>query len=128
MTILKKQSLLILIVNYISKQETAVTVNVIRAIAEKLMAKEMDTRNHEHCKGKRRMSIYERSKKMKQLSLEDINLDMIPINVLQDVDKRIADWRAAGGKDSDAYIQNQLRYLKRVELMANNATDTLTYF
>ena len=65
---------------------------------------------------------------MKQLSLEDINLDMIPINVLQDVDKRIADWRAAGGKDSDAYIQNQLRYLKRVELMANNATDTLTYF
>ena len=70
------------------------------------------------------MSIYERSKKMKQLSLED----MIPINVLQDVDKRIADWRAAGGKDSDAYIQNQLRYLKRVELMANNATDTLTYF
>ena len=52
---------------------------------------------------------------MKQLSLEDINLDMIPINVLQDVDKRIADWRAAGGKDSDAYIQNQLRYLKRVD-------------
>lgn len=71
---------------------------------------------------------------MKQLSLEDINLDMIPINILQDVDKRIADWRAAGGKDSDAYIQNELRYLKqvelikRVELMANNAADTLTYF
>ena len=59
---------------------------------------------------------------------EDINLDIIPIKVLQDVDRRIADWRAAGGKDSDAYIQNQLRYLKRVELMANNATDTLTYF
>lgn len=33
------------------------------------------------------MSIYERSKKMEQISLEDINLDMIPINVLQDVDK-----------------------------------------
>lgn len=65
---------------------------------------------------------------MKQLSIEDINLDIIPINVLQDVDKRIADWRATGGKDSDTYIQNQLRYLKRVELMANNATDTLTYF
>lgn len=31
---------------------------------------------------------------MKQLSLEDINLDMIPINVLQDVDKRISDWRS----------------------------------
>lgn len=58
---------------------------------------------------------------MKQLSLEDINLDMIPIKVLQDVDKRIADWRAAGGKDSDAYIQNQLRYLKRVEKAVNTA-------
>lgn len=35
---------------------------------------------------------------MKQLSLEDINLDMIPINVLQDVDKRISDWRSMGGQ------------------------------
>lgn len=71
---------------------------------------------------------------MKQLSLEDINLDIIPIEVLIDVDKRITDWKAAGGKDSDAYIQNELRYLKqvelikRVELMANNAADTITYF
>ena len=58
---------------------------------------------------------------MKQLSLEDINLDMIPINVLQDVNKRIADWRAAGGKDSDTYIQNQLRYLKQIEKAVNTA-------
>ena len=65
---------------------------------------------------------------MEQISLEDINLDIIPIKVLQDVDRRIADWRSMGGKDSDPYIQQQLRYLKRVELMANNATDTLTYF
>ena len=65
---------------------------------------------------------------MKKLSIEDIDFEFIPASVLQDVDKRIADWRAAGGKDSDAYIQNQLRYLKRVELMANNAADTLTYF
>ena len=71
---------------------------------------------------------------MKQLSLEDINLDIIPIEVLMDVDKRITDWKTAGGKDSDAYIQNELRYLKqvelikRVELMANNAADTITYF
>ncbi len=71
---------------------------------------------------------------MKQLSIEDINLDIIPIEVLMDVDKRITDWKAAGGKDSDAYIQNELRYLKqvelikRVELMANNAADTITYF
>ena len=80
------------------------------------------------------MSIYERNKQMEQISLEDINLDIIPIEVLIDVDKRITDWKAAGGKDSDAYIQNELRYLKqvelikRVELMANNAADTLTYF
>ena len=65
---------------------------------------------------------------MEQISLEDINLDIIPIKVLQDVDRRIADWRSMGGKDSDPYIQQQLRYLKRVELMASNAADTLTYF
>lgn len=57
---------------------------------------------------------------MKRLNMEDIDLEFIPASVLQDVDKRIADWRAAGGKDSDAYIQNQLRYLKRVEKAANN--------
>lgn len=57
---------------------------------------------------------------MEQISLEDINLDIIPIKVLQDVDKRIADWKAAGGKDSDEYIRNQLRYLKRVEKAVNN--------
>lgn len=65
---------------------------------------------------------------MEQISLEDINLDIIPIKVLQDVDRRIADWRSMGGKDSDPYIQQQLRYLKRVELMANNVAGTLTYF
>lgn len=71
---------------------------------------------------------------MKQISLEDINIDIIPIEVLMDVDKRITDWKAAGGKDSDAYIQNELRYLKQVELikqvelMTNNAADTITYF
>lgn len=74
------------------------------------------------------MSIFRRKKKMEQISLEDINLDIIPIEVLIDVDKRITDWKAAGGKDSDAYIQNELRYLKQVELMANNAADTITYF
>jgi hypothetical protein len=74
------------------------------------------------------MSDREDEKHIDAIEPEDINLDTIPINVLQDVDKRIADWRAAGGKDSDAYIQNQLRYLKRVELMANNVAGTLTYF
>ena len=58
---------------------------------------------------------------MKRLNMEDIDFEIIPASVLQDVDKRIADWRAAGGKDSDAYIQNQLRYLKRVEKAVNTA-------
>lgn len=65
---------------------------------------------------------------MENLNIEDINLELIPSYVLQDVDKRISDWRSMGGKDSDPYIQQQLRYLKRVELMMNNAADTLTYF
>lgn len=65
---------------------------------------------------------------MENLNIEDINLELIPPCVLQDVDKRISDWRSIGGKDSDPYIQQQLRYLKRVELMANNAADTITYF
>lgn len=65
---------------------------------------------------------------MENLNIEDINLELIPPCVLQDVDKRISDWRSMGGKDSDPYIQQQLRYLKRVELMANNAADTLAYF
>lgn len=56
----------------------------------------------------------------RNLTPEDIKLDVIPDNVLQDVDKRISDWKAAGGKDSDEYIQNQLRYLKRVEKAVNN--------
>lgn len=65
---------------------------------------------------------------MENLNIEDINLELIPPCALQDVDKRISDWRSMGGKDSDPYIQQQLRYLKRVELMASNAADTLTYF
>ena len=57
---------------------------------------------------------------MENLNIEDINLELIPPCVLQDVDKRISDWRSMGGKDFDAYIQNQLRYLKRVENAVND--------
>lgn len=38
----------------------------------------------------------------------------VPISVLQDVDKRIADWFAAGGKETDPYVKRQLEYLERV--------------
>lgn len=58
-----------------------------------------------------------------KLSIEDIDFELIPASVLQDVDKRITDWRAAGGEDNDQYIQQQLRYLKRVEKLCKQSTN-----
>ena len=52
------------------------------------------------------------------MSLENIgniHTDLIPLSVLQDVDKRISDWLAMGGKEDDSYIQRQIKYLKQVE-------------
>ena len=52
------------------------------------------------------------------MSLENIgniHTDLIPLSVLQDVDKRISDWLAMGGKEHDSYIQRQIKYLKQVE-------------
>ena len=60
---------------------------------------------------------------MKKLSIEDIDFEFIPASVLQDVDNSIADWRAAGGKDNDQYVQQQLRYLKRVEKLCKQSTN-----
>ncbi|MCM6930309.1 hypothetical protein NE261_00555 [Enterococcus italicus] len=36
------------------------------------------------------------------------------LKVLMDVDKRITDWRASGGGDHDAYIEQQVRYAENV--------------
>lgn len=38
----------------------------------------------------------------------------IPIEVLEDVSKRISDWIASGGKEEDEYIQRQIQYLERL--------------
>jgi len=38
----------------------------------------------------------------------------IALKVLMDVDKRITDWRASGGGDCDAYIDQQIRYAENV--------------
>ncbi|MGF7046377.1 hypothetical protein J2T13_000853 [Paenibacillus sp. DS2015] len=37
----------------------------------------------------------------------------LPLEVLQDIDRRIGDWLATGGKEDDPYISQQLRYVKR---------------
>lgn len=37
---------------------------------------------------------------------------LLPLSVLQDVDKRCGDWLAAGGKQDDPYIKQQLRFAK----------------
>lgn len=38
---------------------------------------------------------------------------MIPLFVLQDIEQRIGDWLASGGKANDPYIEQQLRYARR---------------
>ncbi|MFC3788341.1 DUF6877 family protein [Paenibacillus sp. GCM10012307] len=38
----------------------------------------------------------------------------LPVDVLQDINQRIGDWLATGGKETDAYIEQQLRYAKNV--------------
>lgn len=38
----------------------------------------------------------------------------IPFNALADVNSRINDWLASGGRESDPYIKQQFKYLERV--------------
>lgn len=37
----------------------------------------------------------------------------IPLEALKDINGRIGDWLASGGKEDDPYIEQQLRYAKR---------------
>lgn len=39
--------------------------------------------------------------------------DKLPAIILTDIDKRIGDWLACGGKEDDPYIEQQLRYAKK---------------
>lgn len=38
----------------------------------------------------------------------------LPAEILEDVNNRMNDWFQSGGKENDHYIENQLRYVKRV--------------
>lgn len=38
----------------------------------------------------------------------------IALKVLMDVNQRINDWRASGGSDEDAYIDQQIKYAENV--------------
>lgn len=40
--------------------------------------------------------------------------DKIPVEALEDIYKRIADWLASGGNIEDEYIKQQLRYAERL--------------
>lgn len=37
----------------------------------------------------------------------------LPTEVLMDVHRRIGDWLASGGKETDPYIEQQVRYAKK---------------
>ncbi|WP_442951136.1 DUF6877 family protein [Paenibacillus sp. 481] len=37
----------------------------------------------------------------------------LPRYVLEDINRRIGDWLASGGKETDPYIEQQLRFAKR---------------
>lgn len=39
--------------------------------------------------------------------------DKLPMPVLEDINKRIGDWLASGGKEDDPYVEQQLRYAIR---------------
>ena len=42
----------------------------------------------------------------------------LPVEAMQDINQRIGDWMAMGGKDDDPYVWQQLRYARNVsELM-----------
>ncbi len=38
----------------------------------------------------------------------------LPAVIVMDIEKRITDWLASGGKEDDPYIMQQLRYARNV--------------
>lgn len=59
--------------------------------------------------------------KEEQLSIKINNIDdfnkyipKLPAAAIADIDKRISDWLAAGGKETDPYIKQQYRYVENL--------------
>lgn len=52
--------------------------------------------------------------KQAKTALAEINSisHKLPFLVLEDINKRVSDWLAAGGKENDPYIEQQLNFAK----------------
>ncbi len=42
----------------------------------------------------------------------------VPVEALNDVNRRITDWIASGGKQDDPYIKQQFRYIENIVNMS----------
>lgn len=39
---------------------------------------------------------------------------LLPIHILEDINKRMSDWKSMGGNDDDPYMHQQARYAEMV--------------
>lgn len=46
--------------------------------------------------------------------------NLLPKEVLKDIEKRMLDWKLSGGNDNDPYMYQQSRYAKKVALYCEN--------
>lgn len=46
--------------------------------------------------------------------------NLLPKEVLKDIEKRMMDWKLSGGNDNDLYMYQQSRYAKKVALYCEN--------
>ena len=49
----------------------------------------------------------------------------LPIDVLEDINKRITDWIASGGEEKDQYIQRQIEYAEQIHNLVKTKESTI---